>query len=146
MNRKFAHRFVACVAVALAAWLSIQAPAIAAADLEINTPAITSLKRGMQDRHVQLAPFYASGAVGLTRDGLIAVRDAAAVPLAQRQAVNSLVAAENQDRNALYREVARANGHPEWEEEVRSTFAQRWAQKAAPGWWYQNGGGQWVRK
>jgi uncharacterized protein YdbL (DUF1318 family) len=116
------------------------------ADLEINTPAIASLKRSMQERHAQLEGFYASGAVGLTRDGLIAVRDAAAVPLAQRQAVNSLVAAENQDRRALYKEIARANGHPEWEEEVRSTFAQRWIQKAAPGWWYQNGSGAWVRK
>jgi len=120
--------------------------AFAAADLEINTPAISSLKSTMQSRHGQLAAFYASGAVGLTRDGLVAVRDASLVPLAQRQAVNSLVAAENQDRLALYREIARANGHPEWEEEVRGTFSQRWVQKAAPGWWYQNHSGSWVRK
>lgn len=120
--------------------------ALAAADLEINTPAIGSLKMTMQQRHDQLAGHYASGAVGLTRNGLIAVRDAALVPLAQRQAVNGLVAAENQDRQALYREIARANGHPEWEEEIRATFAQRWVQKAAPGWWYQNQSGAWVRK
>ncbi|MBZ0095831.1 MAG: YdbL family protein [Sulfuricella sp.] len=120
--------------------------ALAAADLEINTPAISSLKMTMQQRHDQLAGHYASGAVGLTRNGLIAVRDAALVPLAQRQAVNGLVAAENQDRQALYREIARANGHPEWEEEIRATFAQRWVQKAAPGWWYQNQSGAWVRK
>lgn len=120
--------------------------ALAAADLEINTPAIGSLKMTMQQRHDQLAGYYASGAVGLTRNGLIALRDAALVPLAQRQAVNGLVAAENQDRQALYREIARANGHPEWEEEIRATFAQRWVQKAAPGWWYQNQSGAWVRK
>jgi uncharacterized protein YdbL (DUF1318 family) len=120
--------------------------AFAAADLEINTPAIGSLKTSMQQRHGQLAGHYASGAVGLTRNGLVALRDAALVPLAQRQAVNGLVAAENQDRQALYREIARANGHPEWEEEIRSTFAQRWVQKAAPGWWYQNQSGAWVRK
>lgn len=118
----------------------------AAADLEINTPAISSLKQGMQQRHGELAGYYASGAVGLTRDGLVAVRDAALVPLAQRQAVNGLVVAENLDRQALYREIARANGHPEWEEEIRATFAQRWVQKAAPGWWYQNHSGAWVRK
>jgi hypothetical protein len=118
----------------------------AAADLEINTPAIGSLKTAMQQRHGQLAGYFASGAVGLTRDGLVAVRDAALVPLAQRQAVNGLVSAENQDRQALYREIARANGHPEWEEEIHATFAQRWVQKAAPGWWYQNHSGAWVRK
>lgn len=120
--------------------------AFAAADLEINTPGISSLKSTMQGRHGQLAGFYASGAVGLTRDGLVAVRDASLVPLAQRQMLNSLVAAENQDRLALYREIARANGHPEWEEEVRSTFSQRWVQKAATGWWYLNPAGTWVRK
>lgn len=120
--------------------------ALAAADLEINTPAISSLKQSMQQRHGDLAGFYASGAVGLTQDGLVAVRDPAAAPLAQRQAMNSLVAAENQDRQALYREISRANNHPEWESEVRSTFAQRWISKAAPGWWYQGPGGAWIRK
>jgi hypothetical protein len=119
--------------------------AIAAADLEINTPAIANLKNSMQARHGQLIAHYASGAVGLTRDGLIAVRDANAVPLKDRQAVNSLVNAENSDRNALYKEIATANGHPEWEAEVRSTFAQRWVQKAQGGWWYQDAGG-WAKK
>jgi hypothetical protein len=120
--------------------------ALAAADLEINTPAITALKSSMQARHAQLAPHYASGAVGLTRDGLIALRDANAVPLKDRQTVNGLVAAENNDRNALYKEIAVANGHPEWEPEVRNTFAQRWVQKAQPGWWYQDAAGGWVKK
>lgn len=119
--------------------------ALAAADLEINTPAISSLKASMQARHGQLAAHYASGAVGLTRDGLVAVRDANAVPLKDRQGVNALVSAENNDRNALYKEIASANGHPEWEAEVRSTFAQRWVQKAQGGWWYQDAGG-WAKK
>lgn len=119
--------------------------ASAAADLEVNTPAIVTLKNSMQARHNQLAPHYGSGAVGITRDGMVALRDAAAVPLAQRQNVSSLVAAENADRNALYKEIATANGHPEWEGEVRSTFAQRWIQKAQSGWYVQEAGG-WVKK
>ena len=120
--------------------------AFAAADMEVNTPAISSLKTAMQQRHEQLGSYYASGAVGLTRDGLVAMHDATVVPLAQRQIVNGLVAAESQDRKALYNEIAHANGHPEWEEEIRSTFAQRWVQKAASGWWYQNNAGVWVKK
>ena len=120
--------------------------ALAAADLEVNTPAITALKNSMQARHSQLASHYASGAVGLTRDGNVAVRDASAVPLAARQSVNGLVADENRDRAGLYREIASANAHPEWEAEVRSTFAQRWIDKAAAGWWVQNAGGVWVKK
>ena len=120
--------------------------ALGAADLEINTPAINNIKSSMQARHGQLAPHFATGAVGLTRDGMVAVRDANLVPLASRQAVNALVSAENQDRAALYREIARANGHPEWEADIRSTFAQRWIERAQAGWWYQAPAGAWNRK
>ena len=118
---------------------------LAAADLELNTPAISALKSGMQQRHSQLAGFYASGAIGLTRDGLIAVKEASAVALKDRQSLNSLVAAENNDRNALYKEIAVANGHAEWEAEIRSTFAQRWVQKAQSGWLYQDANG-WAKR
>lgn len=132
-------RFFAAI-VALAAALNAFA-----VDLEVNTPAINAIKQSMQARHAQLAAHYNSGAVGLAADGMVALRDAGAVPLAQRQAVNALVAAENNDRNALYAEIASANGHPEWQAEIRSTFAQRWIQRAQPGWWVQGSGG-WVRK
>lgn len=117
----------------------------AGVDLEVNTPGVNAIKQSMQARHAQLAGFYASGAVGITSDGMIAVRDASAVPLAARQSVNALVTAENQDRNALYAEIANANGHPEWQSEIRSTFAQRWVQRAQAGWWVQQGGG-WTQK
>lgn len=128
--------------------LGLAVPGIvqAQANLEINTPAISALRSSMQQRHPQLAPYYASGAIGLTRDGNVALRDAGAVPLPQRQAANALVAAENRDRSALYREIARANGHPEWEADIRATFAQRWVSNAQAGWYYQNAAGAWVRK
>ena len=130
-------KFIVAI-VALTAALNV----FAAADLEVNTPGVNAIKQSMQARHAQLAGHYNSGAVGLTADGLIALRDAGAVPLAQRQAVNALVAAENNDRNALYAEIANANNHPEWQAEIRSTFAQRWIQRAQPGWWVQSGGWQ----
>lgn len=134
--------------LALAAMLAVlaAAPAFAAADIEINTPAITAIRASMKAHHQELKPYYDSGAIGLTRDGLIAVRDANLVPLAQRQNLNSLVAAQNKDRNALYKEMANANGHPEWESEIRSTFAERWISKAKPGWWVQDANGAWVKK
>ena len=117
----------------------------AAADLEVNTPGVNAIKSSMQARHAQLSGYYASGAVGLTMDGMITLRDAGSVPLAARQAVNALVAAENQDRSALYAEIANANGHPEWQAEIRSTFAQRWIQRAQRGWWVQSNNG-WTQK
>ncbi len=120
--------------------------ALAQANLEINTPAINGLKQAMAGRHAQLAAHYGSGAIGVARDGSVSLRDANAVPLPQRAAVNGLLGAENADRAALYKEIARANGKPEWEAEIRNTFAQRWAEKASPGWYVQNAQGQWVKK
>jgi uncharacterized protein YdbL (DUF1318 family) len=119
-------------------------PAAAQADVSVSTPAIRRLTAAMQARHPRLAPHYDSGALGLTRDGLLTVRDPGAVPMAQRTEVNGLVAEENRDRQALYREIAGANGHPEWEADIRSTFARRWVDRARTGWWYQDEGGRWV--
>ena len=119
--------------------------AFAAADLRVDTPAVNALKQSMRSRFHQLRPYLDSGAVGLTSDGLLAVHNAGAVPLSARQQVNALVTAQNRDRNALYAEIARANGHPEWQAEIRHTFAQRWIQRARPGWWVQSGGG-WAQK
>jgi hypothetical protein len=119
----------------------------AQADLQVNTPAIAGVKESMRQRYREhMSAYFASGAIGLTRDGLVGLRDANAVPLAQRQQINALIAAENQDRAALYREVARANGHPEWETEIHTTFAQRWIERAPAGWYYQNSAGAWTRK
>ena len=128
-------------------WLALLAGnACAQANLDINTPAISALIASMQKRNAELGPFLANGAIGLTRDGAVALREVNAVPLAQRQQVNGLIVAENQDRSSLYREIARANGKPEWENDIRATFAQRWIDKAQVGWYYQNNAGAWTRK
>jgi uncharacterized protein YdbL (DUF1318 family) len=60
--------------------------------------------------------------------------------------MKKLVADENRDRAALYREIARANGHPEWEKDVRSTFARVWQEEARRGYWIQLGNGSWKQK
>lgn len=128
------------LAYRVVAWLIPEARA-QQANLDISSPAIGKLEASMRARHAKLLPHYKSGAVGLTSNGLVAVRDAKAVPLAQRQAVNQLVADENRDRRALYREIAAANGHPEWEAQIQETFARRWIERAQGGWYYQAGGG-----
>ena len=114
-------------------------------NLDINTPAIIAIKASMTARHSQLLPHYNSGAVGLTNDGFTAVKDTSAVPLKDRGGINSLVSTENADRAKLYKEIAAGNGHPEWEGDVKQTFAGRWIDKAQAGWFYQSGGA-WVKK
>jgi uncharacterized protein YdbL (DUF1318 family) len=118
----------------------------AQADIDISSPAIRALTASMKGRAGQLEPFFSSGAIGLTADGLVEVRDANAVPLADRNKLRKLVADDNADRNSLYREIAGANGHPEWEADIRSTFAERWIANARAGWHYKSKSGDWTQK
>lgn len=118
----------------------------AQADLEIESPQVRAIQARMAQRFRALEPHFASGALGFTRDGRIEVRDAAAIPLAARTEANRLVAEDNRDRDAVYREIAVANGHPEWEAQIRSTFAEQWVERAQPGWYYQDAGGAWKQK
>ncbi|AHX13620.1 hypothetical protein CH75_10755 [Dyella jiangningensis] len=130
--------------------LDLLIPAAYAADvpnLRIQTATTEAIHGRMQERfRSTLAPLFNSGAVGFTHDGLVAVRDAAKVPLDQRAGVNAAVADENRDRNALYREVANANNHPEWESQIRATFAKGWIERARAGWYYQDSSGAWKQK
>jgi uncharacterized protein len=134
------------LAAAASALNFIVAPAQAQADLNIATPAVRQLTQSMETRHAQLKKYYDAGSIGLTRDGLVEVRDQNLVPLPERNAVRKLVSEENADRTNLYREIAAANGHPEWETDIRTTFAERWASKAAAGWYYQDASGAWKKK
>lgn len=138
------QRLLACLA--LLATMCAPLPLRAQVNLDIDTPAITATRNAMAARYPQLEPFFASGAVGLTRDGMVAVRDPNAIPLDRRAAVNALVAQENRDRAALYGEIAKANGHPQWEADIRGTFARRWIERAPTGWWVQDAAGGWSRR
>ncbi len=115
-------------------------------DFSIQTPAIQAIQSRMEQRFDrQLRPHFDSGALGFTEDGLVVVRDAAAIALKDRVPVNSAVADENRDRKAVYREIAVANNHPEWEGQIRTVFAKQWVDSAKSGWWYQRGGA-WKQK
>jgi uncharacterized protein YdbL (DUF1318 family) len=123
------------------------AQAQASANLDISSPEIRAVTGSMQQRFGQLEKYFSSGVVGLTSDGLIEVRDQSAVPLAERAAVKRLVAEDNADRKTLYAEIARANGRPDWEADIRKTFARRWIDRGAkPGWYYRDASGGWVKK
>lgn len=115
-------------------------------DFNIQTPAIQAIQSRMEQRFdSQLRPHFDSGALGFTEDGLVVVRDAAAIALKDRVPVNTAVADENRDRKAVYREIAVANNHPEWEGQIRTVFAKQWVDSAKSGWWYQRGGA-WKQK
>ena len=115
-------------------------------DITIKTPAIQAIQARMAARFQDsLQAHFDSGALGFGGDGLVAVRDATKVELKDRVTVNQAVAEDNRDRKAVYREIAVANGHPEWEAQIRDTFAKQWIASAHKGWWYQDGGA-WKQK
>ena len=115
-------------------------------DITIKTPAIQAIQSRMESRfNATLRAGFDSGALGFTADGLITVRDASKLALKDRVAMNSAVADDNRDRKAVYREVAVANGHPEWEGQIRDVFVKQWVASARSGSWYQSGG-SWKQK
>jgi uncharacterized protein YdbL (DUF1318 family) len=118
-----------------------------AANIDISSPEIRAIQSSMTARFSQLRKFFDSGALGLTQDGLVQIRDASALSLPDRGLLNRLVAEDNKDREALYVEISRANGHPEWAGDLRKIFARRWVERGAQtGWYYQNAAGAWAQK
>ena len=116
-------------------------------DFKINTPQINAIKSRMAERQRQyLNDWFDAGAIGFTNDGLVSVRDRSAVSLDQRRNLESVVADENRDRSAVYREIAVANGRPEWQEEIQQTWARESQRNARPGWYYQGADGSWLQK
>lgn len=117
------------------------------AEIDINTPQINEIKARMANRQrTSLSKLFDAGAVGFSSDGLVVIRDRSALPLSERRSLESVVADENRDRKAVYREIAVANGHPEWESDIQQTFAREWARNARSGWYYQESNGNWRQK
>ena len=124
-----------------------QAHAQSQPDINIRTPAIQAIQARMESRFNSiLRDAFNAGALGFGNDGMIVVRDPGKLGLKDRVVVNNAVADDNRDRKAVYREIAVANGHPEWEAQIRRVFAAQWVESARSGWWYQDPGGSWKQK
>jgi len=117
------------------------------ADINISNPAIRTLKDSIKNRSGSIKPFMDRGNVGLTKEGLLAVRTTNGLSLKERAEVQQLVDAENRDRESLYLEIAKANNFPlESVAKIRSIFARSWVEQAQAGWWIQDAQGNWQRK
>ena len=114
-------------------------------DFDKPSPEKLALENSLAARFPSLKPYFDSGAIGVTESSLIEFRDRNLVPLKDRNTVVQLVNAQNNDWTALYAEIAKLSGHPEWQDSIRQTFAERWIAKAAKGWWYREGG-TWKQK
>lgn len=121
-------------------FLISDANAQGAVEFDKPSPEKEALESSLAARFPSLRPYFDSGAIGLTDSGLVEFRDRNLVPLKERNNVVQLVSAQNNDWNGLYAEIARLNGHPEWQDSIRRTFAERWIAKADTGWYYREDG------
>lgn len=113
---------------------------------ETNSAAITSLIKSMANRFSRLKPHLDTGTIGLTHDGILALRDTTKIDVSTLLVLDELLIEENKDRSTLYREIARANGRPEWESDLRTTFGRRWISRMPQGWFHRDASGRWIQK
>jgi uncharacterized protein YdbL (DUF1318 family) len=117
------------------------------ADINVSNPAIRALKDSIRHRSDSIKPFMDKGNVGITRDGLLAIRTTEGLNLKKRAEVNQLVDAENRDREVLYSEIAKANNFPAATVgKIKEVFAKSWIDQAKSGWWIQDSQGNWKKK
>lgn len=116
------------------------------ADIDISNPAIRAIKERMRQRADQLKPFLNSKNVGIDKNGYLQVLNTEGLGLRERSQINQLVAAENEDRSALYGEIAKANNLEGEKGKIQQIFADTWRDKAQRGWQIQQNDGKWVTK
>jgi uncharacterized protein YdbL (DUF1318 family) len=74
----------------------------------VSNPTIRALNEKMKTRFQALKPYYQKGILKEGGNGYLSVADTGGLNLKEKRDLNSLVDAENSDRQTLYREVAKA--------------------------------------
>ena len=93
----------------------------------VSNPAIRELKDRMKTRYAQLTPWFANGVLKEGNDGFVAIAQTSNLGLKDKGTVRNLVTAENNDRQNLYREVAKAlNIDPSQTGRIAEIFAKEW--------------------
>lgn len=114
---------------------------------QVSNAAIRGLKAQIRKHHAKLEPYYKSGAIGITNEGYLTIRDKSQLSLSELGQVRQLVEKDNQARSQLYKEVVKALDLEQNQiSRVESIFADTWRGKASSGWWIQKDDGSWVRK
>ncbi len=116
-------------------------------DLNLTTPAIRKLIDSMKARNAEIMKFKDKGSIGETNDGTLAIRTMNGLSGEEIRTVKRLLRAENNDREALYREFAAANKFdPADIDKIKAIFAKTCKAKARPGHWHYDENGEWTQK
>ena len=116
-------------------------------NLNLTTPVIRKLIDSMKSRNAKIMQFKDKGAIGETNDGMLSIREMDGLGGEEIRTVKRLLRAENNDREALYKELTAANKiDPADIDKVKSIFARTLKSKAKPGHWYHDEKGNWTQK
>jgi uncharacterized protein YdbL (DUF1318 family) len=109
-------------------------------DLREKTPAVQQALNSRQARYAELASQKTAGAIGEDNQGHVA-------SLGGGPDVAALVAAENADRDVIYRAIVEQNGlAPEAMATVQQVFGETQRARAAAGERVQAPSGEWTTK
>jgi uncharacterized protein YdbL (DUF1318 family) len=112
-------------------------------EIRVQTPELMRAIRSRQSRNPQLDQWKVRGCLGETNQGLLEAR------LGQgcTGEVAALIGAENADRSFIYDTLMQQNNIPGGDApRVRAAFAKANRDRARPGEWVQEPGGQWVKR
>jgi hypothetical protein len=118
-----------------------------------SMPEVASAYAEMSQRQSALNSLFNSGAVGLTSQGLVTVRDKAKVTSSDEVIVSS----ENKSRKTIIGSMAKAilkitkqdatkNALDQTMGKAAATYAETRRESAKAGWWIQLQNGKWVQK
>lgn len=94
---------------------------------EVSNATIRGLKERMKSRYQQMKPYFSKGLLKEGKDGYVSMGDLSGLDLREKRDLKSLVEAENQDRKALYKEVAKAlDIDPSQIDRIAGIFAKEW--------------------
>lgn len=140
---------ISLVASACAADAESDALAVEVASM----PEVSRAYEDMSQRLPRLTALFDSGAVGLTNQGLVTVRDKAKVTPQDE----ALLSAENKSRKIVVSAMAKAIFKVTKQDDTKAardqvlakaaaTFAETRREAAKPGWWIQGQNGRWLQK
>lgn len=100
----------------------------------------------MQQRWPQLRVALDGGQLGITDDGMLAMKRASPAP-----ELKAMMRAENLDRILYYRAFSATVGHGAevehtWLAVTQDEFGKAWEKQAPTGWWLRDADGNWRRK
>jgi len=109
------------------------APSAVAQDVTtVSNATIRELKGRMKARYDRLKPYFAQDVLEEGGNGYVEIGSTGSLSVREKSDLRNLVAAENRDRQQLYREVAKAlNIDAGQVDRVAQIFAKEW-QKSAP--------------